>query len=467
MSKRGKLTIIGILLVLVVGFIGGYFLFLPEVEFESKTITVEVNGEFNPKDNIKKVRKIKEEDIKINDEAVKLNQLGEYSIVYSTSNKDYEVKVKVVDTVNPEYSVKDIELFLGEKVDINTIVSDVKDQTKTEVYFDKDYSFDKDGEHKVKVVVEDEAGNKTKKDVLVKIVKDTEKPTLSGVRDRSVYVNGKIDYLDGIVAKDNRATDPKITVDSSAVDLSKTGTYTIKYSVEDLDSNIGEYTANVIVKERPVNVDDDSPEKTIYLTFDDGPSFNTEKILDILDRYNVKATFFVIGTNSNYNHLIKRAYDSGHTIGLHSYTHDYSIYRSVATYFDDLNKISDLVYSITGERSKVIRFPGGSSNTISRNYKVGIMSALVEEVRAQGYQYYDWNISSADANGNTMPTSTIIRESKTGAGYKNVNLLMHDTGAKTTTVEALPTIIEYYLDLGYTFKAINTNSFAPHHGTNN
>ena len=130
-------------------------------------------------------------------------------------------------------------------------------------------------------------------------MKDTEKPTLSGVRDRSVYVNGKIDYLDGIVAKDNRATDPKITVDSSAVDLSKTGTYTIKYSVEDLDSNIGEYTANVIVKERPVNVDDDSPEKTIYLTFDDGPSFNTEKILDILDRYNVKATFFVIGTNSN------------------------------------------------------------------------------------------------------------------------------------------------------------------------
>ena len=66
-----------------------------------------------------------------------------------------------------------------------------------------------------------------------------------------------------------------------------------------------------------------------------------------------------------------------------------------------------------------------------------------------------------------MPTSVIIRESKTGAGYKNVNLLMHDTGAKTTTVEALPTIIEYYLDLGYTFKAIDESSFAPHHGTNN
>ncbi len=466
MSKRGKLTILGILMVLVIGVVVGYMT-LPEIVFTSKSVTVEVNTEVKPLEYIKKVRKIKQEDVKINAESVDVTKLGEYSIVYNTGKKDYEVKVKVVDTVDPDYTVKDLELFLGEEVNINDIVSDIKDETKTETYFAKEYNFDKEGEHKVKVVVEDEAGNKTKKDVVVKLVKDTEKPTLKGVRDRSVYVNGKIDYLDGITAIDNRATDPKITVDSSAVDLSKVGTYTLKFKVEDLDNNISEYSVNVIVKERPVNVTDDSPERTIFLTFDDGPSFNTEKILDILDRYKIKATFFVTGNNHSYNHLIKRAHDSGHTIGLHTYSHDYSIYRSVDTYFDDLNKISDMVYGITGERSKVIRFPGGSSNTVSRNYKVGIMSALVKEVRDRGYQYFDWNISSADANGNTMPTSTIIRESTAGGGYKNVNLLMHDTSAKTTTVEALPSIIEYYLDLGYSFKALNVNSYAHHHGTNN
>ena len=467
MTKRGKLTILGILVVLIAVFVGGYFLTLPEIEFTNKSVTLEVNSELDAASYIKKVRKVKQEDIKINTDSVDMSKLGEYVIVYNSGKKDYEVKVKVVDTVSPEFTANNLELFLGEKVDINDIVTDIKDETKTEVSFSKEYDFEKEGEHKVKVVVEDEAGNKTKKEVIVKIVKDTEKPTLTGVRDRSVYVNGKIDYLDGITAKDNRATDPKITVDTSSVDLSKAGTYTAKFKVEDLDNNIGEYTFNVIVKERPVNVTDDSPEKTIFLTFDDGPSHNTEGILDILDRYNIKATFFVTGLGTNYNHLIKRAYESGHTIFLHTYTHDYSIYRSSATYFDDLKKIDDLVYSLTGERSKVIRFPGGSSNTVSRNYKVGIMSQLVNEVRAAGYQYFDWNISSADANGNTMPTSTIIRESTAGGGYKTVNLLMHDSGAKTTTVEALPTIIEYYLDLGYSFKPLTTSSYAHHHGTNN
>ncbi len=466
MSNRGKLTIIGILVVLM-GIIVGYFL-LPNIEFKTKSVSVEINSELDPLEYISKVRKCNIDDIKINDDDdLDMSKLGEYVVIYNIGKKDYELKVKVVDTVSPEFNVKDLEVFLGDKVDINDIVSDIKDETKTEVSFSKDYAFDKEGEHKIKVEVVDEANNKTKKEVIVKIVKDNEKPVLKGVRDRSVYINGKIDYLSGITAKDNRASDPKVTVDDSKVNLNKVGKYKVTYKVEDLDNNINEYDVNVVVMERPVNVTDDDPEKSIYLTFDDGPSYNTEKILDILDRYNVKATFFVIGTNTSYNHLIKRAYDSGHTIGLHSYTHDYSIYRSPETYFADLQKISDLVYSITGERSKYIRFPGGSSNTISRNYRVGIMSQLVNDVREKGYQYYDWNISSADANGNTMPTSVIIRESKTGAGYKNVNLLMHDTGAKTTTVEALPTIIEYYLDLGYTFKAIDESSFAPHHGTNN
>src|SRR5699024_5238173 len=111
---------------------------------------------------------------------------------------------------------------------------------------------------------------------------------------------------------------------------------------------------------------DENPEwkeKAVYLTFDDGPSENTGRILDILKQYNIKATFFVTGNNQEHDDMIKRAFDEGHSIGLHTYTHDYaSVYASEEAYFDDLKKISDLVESIIGQKSYLIRFPGGSSN---------------------------------------------------------------------------------------------------------
>ena len=113
------------------------------------------------------------------------------------------------------------------------------------------------------------------------------------------------------------------------------------------------------------------------MTFDDGPSENTDKILKILKKYDAKATFFVTGNNQKYNSSIKKAADQGNTIALHTYTHDYAnVYSSTTAYFEDLQKVSDMVKQITGKAPKYIRFPGGSSNTISAQYSQGIMSAL-------------------------------------------------------------------------------------------
>lgn len=212
---------------------------------------------------------------------------------------------------------------------------------------------------------------------------------------------------------------------------------------------------------------DGTGKKTVYLTFDDGPSKNTEKILDILDEYDAKATFFVTGRDADYRPSIKDAYERGHSIGLHTMTHDYDkVYASEEAFFSDLEAVGEVVKEQIGYVPYLTRFPGGASNTISANYTPGIMSALTKDLPARGYQYYDWNVSSNDAAGNTMPVDTIV-ESSCVEGYTNVMLLFHDAAAKITTVEALPQIIEYYRDLGYEFDAIDRDAFVCHHGVNN
>ena len=205
----------------------------------------------------------------------------------------------------------------------------------------------------------------------------------------------------------------------------------------------------------------------MYLTFDDGPSENTKKIMDILAKYDAKATFFVTGRNQDYNYLIKDAYNAGHTIALHTYSHEYStVYASVDAYFDDLNKVGQMVKKEIGFVPHYIRFPGGSSNTVSRRYCQGIMSTLTKEVVEKGYQYYDWNGDSTDASGNHVAVDKLIRNG-TSCHDNNVMILCHDTQAKDTTVQALPAIIEHYKNLGYTFKGIDDATYAPHQSVNN
>lgn len=212
---------------------------------------------------------------------------------------------------------------------------------------------------------------------------------------------------------------------------------------------------------------DGTGEKTVYLTFDDGPSKNTQRVLDVLDRYGVKATFFVTGHEPDYRPMIKRAYDDGNSIGLHTMTHDYAqVYSSEDAYFSDLDQVGQVVKDQIGFVPYLVRFPGGASNTVSASYCPGIMTALSTDLTARGYQYYDWNVSSGDAAGNNVPVDKIVSSSCV-EGYTNVMLLFHDAGTKDTTVDALPQIIEFYQARGYKFAPIDRDGFVCHHHINN
>ncbi len=206
--------------------------------------------------------------------------------------------------------------------------------------------------------------------------------------------------------------------------------------------------------------------KVCYLTFDDGPSENTRAVLDILARYHIKATFFV--TNDGSDDIIGRIYNEGHTIGLHTATHNYAqIYSSTDAYFNDLQMVSDRVERITGQKVNLLRFPGGSSNMVSQ-ITPGIMTDLVGQVSQKGYSYFDWNVDSSDASGSNRRPDVIIRTILKGAANKNtICVLMHDSSAKVTTVQALSGIIEGLAAQGFTFGRLSTDSPTFHHNIKN
>lgn len=180
---------------------------------------------------------------------------------------------------------------------------------------------------------------------------------------------------------------------------------------------------------------------TVYLTFDDGPSIYTDEILDILARYNVKATFFVVGKeDAKAKERMQRIVEEGHTIALHSYSHKYQeIYASVEAFQKDFLKLQDYVYEATGVRSKIYRFPGGSSNKVSDLP----IEDFIEFLDTQDVKYYDWNISSGDGSSVLLDVDTIFSNiTKKISGKTTAMVLMHDSADKSTTVEALPAVIE-------------------------
>lgn len=216
-----------------------------------------------------------------------------------------------------------------------------------------------------------------------------------------------------------------------------------------------------------VNQADTAEGGICYLTFDDGPSDNTLKILDILDAYGIKATFFVVGTAKK--EYMPQIVNRGHAIGLHSTTHKYDvIYKDINSYLADIQQISDIVYNATGVRSNIIRFPGGSSNMVSAQYCKGLMTDLTVRMPSLGYSYYDWNVSSGDASAARVPAATIVNNVLNGAKGKNsICVLMHDTSAKSTTVEALPAIIEGLDAMGFRFAPLTAEVFGFHQRVNN
>jgi len=206
--------------------------------------------------------------------------------------------------------------------------------------------------------------------------------------------------------------------------------------------------------------------KVCYLTFDDGPSEVTLSILATLKKYNVKATFFVTGAGKSA--YLSNIHNEGHTLALHCNSHVYAqVYKSEAAYFADLKAISDKVEKVTGTQPKVVRFPGGSSNTASRAYTKGLMTTLTKKLPEMGYAYFDWNVDSCDAGG-ARSAAAIKNNVLNGAKGKNsICVLMHDAGDKKATAAALPGIIEGLQQQGFTFKVLTTDVKGFKHGVNN
>ncbi len=284
---------------------------------------------------------------------------------------------------------------------------------------------------------------------------------LNGNSTIYVTLNGKYTesgagYYDGCGKK----LDEKITT-SGSVDTKKTGTYTITYT-----ASTGKKATRKIVVYKPSAgvVTGNGNGKIIYLTFDDGPGPYTQKILNTLDKYNVKATFFVTNQFSNYVYLIKNEYQAGHTVAVHTYTHNYNIYRSVDTYVNDFNKMNAVIEKYTGSKSKLFRFPGGSSNTVSRQYAKGVVRKIADYMNNAGYRYFDWDITSGDASNASRKQiyNNVVN------GVKRCSsciVLMHDI--KATTANELDNILQTLTSSGYRFGTLSMSSPTAHHSIAN
>jgi len=194
-------------------------------------------------------------------------------------------------------------------------------------------------------------------------------------------------------------------------------------------------------------------ENTIYLTFDDGPSPRTPEILQILEEKDVKATFFVVGqTDEESYQWMRDIVNSGHTLGMHTYSHKYNvIYDSVESYLDDMYKIFSQIKEVTGTTPTVFRFAGGSVNA----YNTGINQEIISEMMRRGFVPYDWNISSEDAATKPPAAATIVNNVVSQSQKVNRGVvLMHDSDYKYTTVQALPDMIDYLKEEGFSFSKI-------------
>lgn len=208
------------------------------------------------------------------------------------------------------------------------------------------------------------------------------------------------------------------------------------------------------------------PQKIAYLTFDDGPSLNTARNLDTLKKLGVHATFFVNGHPGDFNEqTYRRIVSEGHSLGNHTYSHDYQkIYQSVASFEQDVDKLQNFLFQVTGIRPKLVRFPGGSNNTVS--FHAGgksITHDIAEDLLKRGYRYFDWNVDSTDANAITQSRNVILKNVLSQSkGRSKVIILMHDSMPKTTTADVLPEIIEGLKVQGFEFRPLHTYSFTTH-----
>lgn len=465
MQKRRKIRrriILGFFLMCLLAIAGFlFYLYSHPVDLKDKIVSHELMEPFDPWDNVKHLFFASRDDVSVQSDT-DVNNMGEYTVTYTCRGKDYTAKVNVVDTTPPELTVHPVTTDLVQEITPEMFVENASDVTDVTVQFKNKADLSTEGTCDVEIAATDTSGNETVKTATLTRTKDTTAPVVQGTDEAEVLQGRSMDFEEGVTVTDDLDPEPKFTVDDSKVDFTVPGTYEVIYTTTDRSGNTGTTIRTVKVKK-----DESYDRKVVYLTFDDGPSENTEKILDILKKYNAKGTFFVTGNNKKYNDSLKRIVKEGSAVALHTYTHDYAkVYASEEAYFDDLQKIFDMVKDVTGVESKVIRFPGGSSNTVSKKYCPGLMTKLTKAVQEKGFQYFDWNCDSTDASGNHVAVDKLVSNA-TSSSAQHINILMHDTAAKDTTVKALPKIIEHYKSQGYTFEALTVDSYPVHHSVNN
>lgn len=210
---------------------------------------------------------------------------------------------------------------------------------------------------------------------------------------------------------------------------------------EELEQSQAELLVDELPQTSEASEEEQNQKKRVYLTFDDGPSSNTEAILDVLEEYNVKASFFVVGKEDDASmEMYRRIVEDGHTLGMHSFSHQYStIYQSVESFSQDLENLQSLLKSATGKEVTLYRFPGGSSNKVSN---IG-MEEFIRYLKEKDIVYYDWNVSSGDATSQELEPEEVVQNVLSDVKlYKNSVVLMHDGANKENTVRALPEMIE-------------------------
>ena len=482
--RKKILTIMAVLFALcVIGFIyklqTDYY-----VKFDAK-IPDMVTVEYGEKFEMPEVHAVakhyllgKKKDVEVSTEGtVDESKIGEYKIVFLAEYRKKEIhaemNVKVTDSQKPVLTMlgkaeQTIEAGM-DYVEAGYTADDNYDGDLTgKVKTDGEVDVKKTGDYVLTYTVEDSSGNKAEEKRTIHVV-DTTAPIITLAGENTVYVQKGESYTEaGYMAQDGCDGDitDRVTV-SGDVDTSTAGSYILTYEVKDSSGNEASMQRTVRVY-APVQVNTVDPgNKVVYLTFDDGPGPYTAQLLDVLDKYNVKATFFVTNTRPDYRTMIAEEAKRGHTVAIHSASHVYSqIYQSEDAYFADLEEMNQIIIEQTGQGAQIIRFPGGSSNTVSAKYSRGIMSRLVKDVEARGFLYCDWNVSSGDAGSRPISTQQVVQNVTEGMQKNNVSIvLQHDI--KEFSVNAVEQIIQWGLAEGYTFLPLSTSSPMSHHGVNN
>lgn len=458
-NKNKLILIIGVVLIIFLLI----YLFIPFFKLKGKReITLEVNNEYKENGYLTNA-KVLEVSNNIN-----TSKLGTYTVLYKYKkyNKIKETirVVNIVDKTPPELDlIGNLEINNCSKsyqeegyAAFDNYDGDLTQKVEKEI---------KDG--KIIYKVKDSSNNITTKERIFSNI-DKEGPVIK-LKGSSVNLKINNKYVEqGYTVTDNCDDDLTSKVEiTNNININKEGTYEIIYKVKDKSGNESKKVRKVTIytpKKCFFSVSNGKP-GVIYLTFDDGPSTkNTARLLDILKEENVKATFFLIDkTNTDY--LIKRMYDEGHTIGLHTASHNYKyIYSSTTNFIKDIEKIQEKVARITGEKSSIIRFPGGSSNTVS-SFNPGIMCTLSNMVIEKGYHYFDWNVSSGDAGSKRSKKNTYRNVTNNLSKNRANVVLMHDI--YDSTVDAVKDIIKYGKDNGYTFEKITMDTEMYTHYVNN